>query len=192
MSVESELLILKSLLRPLNIYKLSGNTLVDFELEAYAVGLNVVNEALDELEKEAFIATAETYGITNREAICGKIKISRLLNERREMLIYRNSISSKDFTKSGIEKALVSVGLQSSINENLDGDSIYINCFSVIDDLWTTSEIEEAAKKFLPAHLSAEFDYRVISWDNIDNRELTFSYIDNKEMTWNSIDNFNR
>lgn len=188
--MQNEVLNLKQMLRPLGIYKLDGNTLVDFELEAYAEGLNIINEALDTLEREAFIITAETYGITNREIICGKIKISRLLNERRDMLMYRNSISSKDFTKTGIQRALVSVGLQSSINENLDGESIYINCFSIIDDLWSNSEIEAAAEKFLPAHLIVEFDYRIISWKNIDNRDLTFTYMDAKDITWDSIDYF--
>lgn len=190
MSIESQTLALKSVLRPLGIYKLSGDTLVDFELTAYAAGLEILNQALQELEREAFIPTAQSYGLTNRESICGKIKISRLIDERRDMLIYRNSISNTDFTKEGIEKALISVGLKAIINENLDGATIYINCFSVLDDLWTTSEIEAAAKKFLPAHLTANFDYRVISWSNIEGRSLTFGSMDNADLTWNSIDNF--
>ena len=45
-------------LKFIGLYSLNGSTLIDAELEAYAVGLNLIADSLAELENEVFIQTA--------------------------------------------------------------------------------------------------------------------------------------
>ena len=83
----SRLQALRDALRPLGIYKLEKGTLVYAELAAYAAGLDLLEDGLDELEREAFLPTAQGEGISRREEIYGKPKTLLPLRERREMLL---------------------------------------------------------------------------------------------------------
>ena len=91
-----------------------------------------MEDGLDELEREAFLPTAQGEGISRREEIYGKPKTLLPLRERREMLLYRGAINNRNNTREDLERALVACGLRAQVKENLDGASIYINCF----DFW--------------------------------------------------------
>ena len=56
-----------SRMKETGIYKLDSDTLVDYELRAYAAGLDMVINQFSELENESFIRTAKGYGLSNRE-----------------------------------------------------------------------------------------------------------------------------
>ena len=83
----SRLQALRDALRPLGIYKLEKGTLVYAELAAYAAGLDLLEDGLDELEREAFLPTAQGGRNLKREEIYGKPKTLLPLRERREMLL---------------------------------------------------------------------------------------------------------
>ena len=164
----SRLQALRDALRPLGIYKLEKGTLVYAELAAYAAGLDLLEDGLDELEREAFLPTAQGEGISRREEIYGKPKTLLPLRD--------------------LERARVACGLRAQVKENLDGASIYINCFDFLEDFQGQEEIKAAAKEFLPCHLEAEFDFRTLDWNRIDSMDKTFDQMDAAEMTWNQID----
>ena len=77
---------------------------------------------------------------------------------------------------------------RAQVKENLDGASIYINCFDFLEDFQGQEEIKAAAKEFLPCHLEAEFDFRTLDWNRIDSMDKTFDQMEAAEMTWNQID----
>ena len=180
----SRLQALRDALRPLGIYKLEKGTLVYAELAAYAAGLDLLEDGLDELEREAFLPTAQGEGISRREEIYGKPKTLLPLRERREMLLYRGAINNRNNTREDLERALVACGLRAQVKENLDGASIYINCFDFLEDFQGQEEIKAAAKEFLPCHLEAEFDFRTLDWNRIDSMDKTFDQMEAAEMTW--------
>ena len=106
----SRLQALRDALRLLGIYKLEKGTLVYAELAAYAAGLDLLENGLDELEREAFLPTAQGEGISRREEIYGKPKTLLPLRERREMLLYRGAINNRNNTREDLERALVACG----------------------------------------------------------------------------------
>ncbi|MFQ9873064.1 MAG: hypothetical protein ACLRVT_08805 [Oscillospiraceae bacterium] len=184
----SRLQALRDALRPLGIYRLDEGSLVYAELAAYAAGLDLLEEGLDELEREAFVQTAQGEGISKREKIYCKPKTLLPLQERREMLLYRGAINNRNNTRADLERALVACGLRATVKENLDGATIYINCFDFLEDFQGQEEIRKAAGEFLPCHLEAAFDFRTLDWDKIDSLGKTFSEMDAAAMTWEEID----
>ena len=168
----SRLQALRDALRPLGIYKLEKGTLVYAELAAYAAGLDLLEDGLDELEREAFLPTAQGEGISRREEIYGKPKTLLPLRERREMLLYRGAINNRNNTREDLERALVACGLRAQVKENLDGASVYMICLDF----------------GVECHLEAEFDFRTLDWNRIDSMDKTFDQMDAAEMTWNQID----
>lgn len=191
MSLQEQFTNLQQKLRPLNLYSLTGETLVDAELKAYAKGLDILQTKLDTLEREIFINTAQTFGLALRERLFGRVKNSVSLENRRNMLDYRNSITANYFTKNDIQNALAACGLNTQITEYFDGERIYIRCLSLLDNFSSKSEAIAAAQEFLPAHLQAEFDFRNLPWDYIDSLEETFDEFESKNLTWNQIDTYN-
>lgn len=155
----SRLQAMREALRPLGIYRLEEGSLICAELAAYAAGLDLLEEGLEELEREAFIQTAEDYGVSNREMIYSKPKTLRPLQERREMLLYRGGINNQNNTREDLERALVACGLRAAVTEQLDGASIRIDCLGVLDDFADQAQIQTAAAEFLPCHLEAVFHF---------------------------------
>ena len=58
---------MRSKLLPLGLYRLAQGDVTDSELKAYAEGLDILFDALDEMERESFIPTAQSYGLSERE-----------------------------------------------------------------------------------------------------------------------------
>ena len=152
---------IKKKLRPLNLYNLNDENIINAELSAYAVALDIINSKLAELERECFISTAESYGLERREKLFGYVRDSLELSKRRDMLIYRGSITSNDFTKEALEEALMASGMEATITEDFKNNSITVNCTNIFDTVKSESEAQVAAKEFMPAHLTATFNFNV-------------------------------
>lgn len=182
---------MKQKLKPLGFYNLSGeNSLVNAELNAYAEALDSIEASLNEIEKECFISTAESYGLGMRERMFGAEQNNINVNKRREILIYRCSINSNSFNKESIEKALEVAGINGYIIEVPNKNLMYINCLSLYDNTLDKTKIKNIIEEYLPAHLDCIFDFRNLKWDTIDSNDKTFNEMDSKNLTWNSIDNF--
>ena len=80
---------MRSKLIPTGLYSLETGGAVDCELKAYSVELDRIYSELDTFWREAFVATAETYGITEREKFVGKERTDLSLPRRRELLMLR-------------------------------------------------------------------------------------------------------
>ena len=179
---------MKKKLEPLGVYTLESGSLVDAELEVYASEFTRALEFLAELQRELFIRTAQSYGLDLREQAFGPKRDYLEEDARREMLLYRGAVTVNDFRKADIEKAMIACGLEASLYEPMDGQTLYFNCTGLIDEFHTQEEVEAAAEEFLPAHLAAEFDLRILTWDYIDGLDLTFDGMDTKDLTWDQID----
>ena len=76
------------------LYGIEQGGAVDCELKAYAVELDRIYTELDVLLREAFVSTAQTYGISEREKFIGKERTDLTLARRRELLMLRETRAS--------------------------------------------------------------------------------------------------
>lgn len=176
-----------SILKATEIYALGGSSLVDYELQAYAVGLYLVYDVLTKLEQESFIATALDYGLLNREDQF-RISAPRTAQERRSAILKHGAITPNNFTKIDMEHALTMAGLDTEICESAAAKKLYINCLGQAADETARQFALKTAKLFLPAHLNAELDFRSISWNNTDDSNEVFNTKDGFGYTWDAID----
>ena len=145
---------MKNKLAPLGVYSLEEGSTAVCELKAYAEGLDPLFNRLQEFERESFIATAETYGLSERERFSDKEKTDLTVEQRRALLTgFEQDLGAKG-TFNGFTKHLRDNGIVSfSIDEHptLQRMSIYIN-----DDL-NSAQIKRATKiiaKAAPSHLN--------------------------------------
>lgn len=176
-------------LKPIGVYSLSGSTLIDAELAAYAVGLDLIYHGVEELESEVFVQTAADYGLALREQAFGPKKDELPIEDRRRMLLYRGAVTVNDFTRESMERAMIAVGFKTSMNEKIAEKKLYINYIETLGGNQTQAGIIAAANEFLPAHLICEFDFSSLFWDFLDAKENTFDVLDGINSTWDEIDN---
>lgn len=98
-------------LRPLGIYSLTEGSVPDSELKAYAEGIDPLLSMLDEMEREGFIPTAESYGLSERERFIEREKETLSVAERRRLLIGSELADNADATAAGFEQYLSDCGL---------------------------------------------------------------------------------
>lgn len=182
--------LLKSKLEPLGLYNLEQKSLIYAELMAYAVAFDVLYDKLEEIEREMFVDTAESYGLVTREKAFGYKKTNVSANIRREMLNTRSSITSNDFNKEKIENSLKAAGIEGYIIEVPSEYLMHINCLEVVDTEASNEETESMARKFMPAHIETIFDFRPLQWTQIETKDLTFSQMESNNLTWYEIDNY--
>lgn len=175
-------------LKASGIYALSGNTLVDYELEAYASVLDKVYDALEELKKESRTATAGGFGLVLREQQFGLLP-EQETQQRRAAVLSLGAVTAKDFTRSDLERLFKEQGFPCEIYESPAEQTILVNCLTPAEEP-EKSRMTAIAKTYLPAHLDAELDFRSISWNNIDQQDFTYDCLDGMDSTWDAADNF--
>lgn len=175
-------------LLPLGVYNLSGGSINYAELSAFSAGLELLRQSLDELLKESFVITSETYGIENLEKLCGSVRDDLPIEKRREMLTQRLSLSTADFTPKGFEKMLRTLGVEGRIEEYPEAMRIVIN---LSDEELTEAQKEWVlyqAEALLPAHLDFDVVFSGFDWKVSDALGNTFGTIDSKGYCWKEID----
>ncbi len=175
-------------LLPLSVYNLKEGSINYAELSAFSEGLDLLRDTLDELLRESFINTAETWGIENLERLSGSVRDDLPLIKRREMLTERLSLSTADFTPKGFEKMLRLLGVEGEIEEYPEDMRIVINLSG--HELATAQRewVVYQAEALLPAHLNFDVVFSGFNWKISDALNNTFGAMDNKGYCWKEID----
>ena len=152
---------MKQKLLPLGLYELDDNDETVWELKAYAEGLNTLFDTLDELEREYFISTAQSYGLSRRELLFGREMSGQTAQERRGALMYLERTIVGDTTDSGFAEFLENLGLSDyTLNVNPGRAVFTIN----IADQKTDGEkalIEERIRAEVPLYMNCTINFTV-------------------------------
>lgn len=135
---------IKNKLSATGIYDIKLGGLIDAEIRAYAVALQVVYDEVDELLRECFVQTAEDYGLEQLESMARTYMNGDTLENRRNKLINRLQINPNIIGKDALEKQVASLGLECNITENIAESKIYVDILT---------EVADDKKKFLKAEL---------------------------------------
>lgn len=162
------------LLRPTGLYRLAEDSHVMHELKAYAVGLERLAAAFDELIREAFIQTATGDGLTFWER---KLHLSKLEGDtaaRRRRLMGLLFLSDNDFTKADIISTLAALGANVSIAEDSANERLIITGKGYVGAGQDNADIAAEFQTILPAHLGVGLTIQIGSWYYWDSRGMTF------------------
>lgn len=139
-------------LAPLGLYRLTPGTQTDLELRVYADELDRLFGRLDEMTRECFIATAQDWGITQRERFFGKEKTGLSLEVRRELLLTAERETGSDPTPEGCGDFLRSCGAEDfEINESPSLAKITVTIRGISDG-GAQKLIKNRMEAYIPAH----------------------------------------
>ncbi|WP_449075855.1 putative phage tail protein [Ruminococcus sp.] len=129
------------------------------ELKAFSTGLDLLFNELDEMLKEYFIDTAQSYGLTERERFTGAVRDDLSIEKRRELLKIREQTNEEFCTPEGFNKILEGYGLGNfKITENPSQNALSIkisDSLSELNKVWVNKMIE----KDFPAHLEITVEF---------------------------------
>ena len=141
------------------LYSIGQGGAVDCELKAYAVELDRIYTELDTMIREAFVPTAETYGITEREKFIGKERSDLTLSRRRELLMLRETRASGGHGSADLNQLIEALGVTDytvSIVQRNGKITITVN-----DPLTAVqkADFEKGIKAFTPVTFETIFEY---------------------------------
>ena len=135
---------IKNKLSATEIYDIKQGGLIDAEIRAYAVALQVAYDKVDVLLRECFVQTAESYGLEQLESMARTYMNGDTLEIRRNKLINRLQINPSIIGKDALKKQVASLGLECNITENIADSKIYVDILT---------EVADDKKEFLKAEL---------------------------------------
>ena len=115
-------------LKQTGLYHIAEGSLIYYELCAYAEGLDILYEVLNELENECFIMTAKNYGLSVPEKIVNKVNVMSSRQSRRSSVINALSVTSKDRMMYSLEKYLNIFNIKGEFTENVPQKKITLVC----------------------------------------------------------------
>ena len=187
--VNTSLVGMVRLMQPLRLYSLRENSLVYWELLSYAKGFGLLYGRLGELYREAFLQTAEGFGITEREKLMNFPANSKLpLETRRELLRYTLSMAPRDYNLEGIENGLHSIGLDAKIQENREEEKLSITSEGFLGNFISYDRLKRDALRILPAHLEVDFEFGSFTWEKFEAKDWDFDRLDKRDFTWDEFE----
>lgn len=146
-------------LAPLGIYDLEDGTRNALELRVFADELDRLFDTLDEMEREFFIATAQSWGIAMRERFTGKEKSSLPVEKRRELLTIAEYVTGVDPTPQGFEDFVRVCGIEDFTYQEV-GSHAKLN-LTIREDLDSGEKklLEERINAYIPAHCTVNIRY---------------------------------
>lgn len=178
-------------LRPLGLYRLGSQSLIDCELEAYAAGLDLFFQRAGELLRGALVLTAEPPALNRYESLLGFIPNQSLgLQARRELILYRLSVAPYDFNLAGMLGSLRAAGLEAEIREDYAREFLSVSSLEYLDHFVDLDDLKKKARAMLPAHLETDFDIGFMTWDLFGGVDRSWDSLDTVDSDWNQAEMF--
>ena len=144
---------LRNLLQPLGVYDLKAGSLSGSELDALGHGLDALSERLDYVERESFLATAESEGLDRREALFARTPVHYTTELRRQAIAALMRIDKDSFTLTGINKTISGCGIKAVVQETGKIGCVRVTFPDVKGKPDGFEQIQEIILDILPCHL---------------------------------------
>ena len=147
--------IMKDALESTGLYTVVRNRLIYAELKAYAAALDMFFEEADELFRECFVETAESYGLELREALINRVNCLETLYGRRRAITNAASVCALDCTAEGLNKIALSFNAGGTFIYDESEQKLTFNCTTIVPPQ-KMALMKAQMEKFMPVWLSFE------------------------------------
>ena len=178
---------LRALLRPLRVYELEG-TANGGELEALGAALDGAGAALEEIQREMLLSTAEDWGLEAIESLLARRPVAPSLDRRREALAALLRIGGDSFTLAAINDNLKGCGLNAAASETGEPGVVEVRFPDVPGIPDGFDELKKILEDILPSHLDIQYVFWYITWALMEERFDTWGDIEAISPTWEELE----
>ena len=180
---------LRELLRPLRIYGLEG-TANGGELEAQGKALDGVEAAMEEVQREMLICTAEGRGLEAVEALLARKPVAASLERRRAALAALLRIGGDSFTLAAINDTISGCGVNARVEETDQAGTVEVSFPQVPGIPPNFEEIRIIIEDIIPAHLIIQYHYWYLTWQQLEQKFSCWQDIEDKNLTWYGLETY--
>lgn len=174
---------MRKLLNDTGVYRLTGTSSADWEINAAAAGLESLESAIDRLTGDIFAETASSAAIDKWESLFRPQPSHANITERRQMLRARLSLNPTCFTPKSLPDILAAAGVAGEALEEEDGLRVLFgSCMGI-----TEEEAERELNDLLPAHILWRLD-KAFNWVMLNAFSAQFKILDARGLTWSEIE----
>lgn len=176
-----------ALLRPLGPYRALGKYTAG-ELAGEGRALDGAEEQLESLEREAFLDTAEDWGLERIEELLVRRPVAGTPQGRRKALAALLRIGGDSFTLAAVNDNLKGCGINAVVSETADPGVVEVRFPDVpgIPDGYGT--LRKIIEDILPCHLQVDYVYWYITWAMVEERFGTWGAIEAGGYTWEQLE----
>ena len=175
------------LLLPLGPYSRQGAYTAG-ELAGEGSALDGVEAALDSLEREAMLDTAEEDGLEKLESLLRHRPVAETPAARRAALSALLRIGGDSFTLAAINDNIKGCGLNAQVSETDDPGVVEVRFPDVPGIPESFEQLRKIIEDIIPAHLRVEYVYWYITWGMMESRFATWRDIEDGHYTWDALE----
>ena len=175
------------LLAPLGPYRRQG-VYTAGELEGEGQALDGVAAALEELEREALLDTAESYGLEAMEELLVHRPVAQTPRARRGALSALLRIGGDSFTLAAINDNLRGCGLNAQVSETGEPGVVEVRFPDVPGIPEGFDRMRKIIEDILPCHLKVNYVYWYITWALMEERFPTWGDIEVEGHSWGALE----
>ena len=178
---------LKQLIGPLGVYQLKGS-INGAELESIGRALDVVQEKLERLHREADLTTAEEEGLEALAKLFARRPVTEDAHRLRRGLAALMRVGGDSFTLTAINDNLAGCGLNAVASETEAAQTVNVSFPEVPGIPDGFDEMKKIIEEILPCHLAVEYVFWYITWAIMEQRFDTWGDIEKLHLTWEELE----
>lgn len=178
---------LKDLLRPMGVYRLDG-TVNGGELESVGARLDMQGQALEELERESGLLTAEGWGLDAVEELLTRKPLATNEERRRAALAALLRVGGDSFTLAAINDNLAGCGINAVASETGTPGKVEVRFPDVPGIPDGFEELRGMIEDILPCHLEVAYIYWYVTWAMLESKFATWGALESRGLTWGEIE----
>lgn len=175
------------LLKPLGPYQSQG-VYTAGELSAAGEALDAVETALNTLEREAMLDTAQGEGLEELEALLVHRPVADTAADRRAALSALLRIGGDSFTLAAINDNLRGCGLNAQVSETAEPGVVEVRFPDVPGIPEGLDRLRTIIEEILPCHLEVNYVYWYITWQMVEDRFPTWGDLEAGHYTWDQLE----
>lgn len=175
------------LLLPLGPYRRQG-VYTAGELAGEGQALDGVLEALEELEREAMLDTAEDWGLEALEGLLVHRPVVSGKEGRRAALSALLRIGGDSFTADALNDNLKGCGLNAVVSETEEKGVVEVRFPDVPGVPDGFAQLKKIIEDILPCHLQINYVYWYLTWEGMEQRFATWGDIEAGGYTWEELE----
>ena len=180
---------LQELLAPLGIYHPEG-TFHNGELGALGEAFDQVEAALEEIHREACLATAEEWGLEQVAALFRRRPPATTVRTMREALAALLRIGGDSFTLEAINDTISGCGVNAHVEETGQAGTVEVTFPQVPGVPDNFDEIQVIIQDIIPAHLIIQYHYWYLTWQQLEQKFSCWQEIEDKNLTWDGLQTY--
>ena len=178
---------LRALLEPMRLYRLDAESISGAELCAAGQALDDASDAIEAMEQESRIGTAEGQGLSKWEQLFSRCPPKFTTDSRRTSLFALLRINDDCFTLEAVNRCICGCGIRAVAAETDTPQTIRIYFPDIAGIPEQIDRIQEIICDIVPCHLAIDFYYHFMTWGECAALGHTWKSVQEAEHTWTSF-----